>query len=90
MTQLTEVLPDVNIGAYKRTMVNDNDKQNKENNKDVKALKPNSEKIIYKNNIIKFHKVPPNGDILISELLFEVESGINVLICEPNGILLCF
>ncbi len=89
MTQLTDVLTDVNNGVYKRTMINDNDKQSKENNKETKALKPNSGKIIYKNNIIKFDKVPlvtPNGDILINELSFEVESGINVLICGPNGI----
>ena len=36
----------------------------------------------------RFEKVPlvtPNGDILISELSFEVKSGMNVLVCGPNG-----
>ena len=90
-----DVLDDVNSGVYKRTMVNDNKDQKKETNKE-KALKPNSGKIIYKNNIIKFEKVPlvtPNGDILIPELSFEVTSGINVLICGPNGkiqIIICY
>lgn len=27
----------------------------------------------------------PNGDVLIEELTFEVKSGMNVLVCGPNG-----
>ena len=27
----------------------------------------------------------PNGDVLINELTFEVKSGVNVLVCGPNG-----
>lgn len=27
----------------------------------------------------------PNGDVLIKELSFEVRSGVNVLVCGPNG-----
>lgn len=51
-------------------------------------LKPNSGKMVYQDNIIKFDKVPlvtPNGDVLINSLSFEVKSGVNVLVCGPNG-----
>lgn len=27
----------------------------------------------------------PNGDILVREMNFEVKSGMNVLVCGPNG-----
>jgi ATP-binding cassette, subfamily D (ALD), member 3 len=43
---------------------------------------------VIQDNIIKFDRVPlvtPNGDILIEELSFEVQSGMNVLVCGPNG-----
>jgi ATP-binding cassette subfamily D (ALD) protein 3 len=53
-----------------------------------KKLVPNSGRIITKDNVIKFDKVPlvtPNGDILVEELSFEVTSGMNVLVCGPNG-----
>ena len=36
----------------------------------------------------RFENVPlvtPNGDVLIAELSFEVRSGMNVLVCGPNG-----
>ncbi|CAF4904118.1 unnamed protein product [Pieris macdunnoughi] len=52
------------------------------------ALTPGAGKIIYQDKIISFDKVPlvtPNGDVLIKELTFEVKSGINVLVCGPNG-----
>ena len=29
--------------------------------------------------------VTPNGDLLIEDLTFEVHSGMNVLVCGPNG-----
>lgn len=51
-------------------------------------LIPGSGKVIFKDNIISFNKVPlvtPNGDMLIEELTFEVKSGMNVLVCGPNG-----
>ncbi|KAG6439420.1 hypothetical protein O3G_MSEX000757, partial [Manduca sexta] len=51
-------------------------------------MAPGAGRIIYQDKIIKFDKVPlvtPNGDILINELSFEVRSGINVLVCGPNG-----
>ncbi len=44
--------------------------------------------MIYQDNVIKFDQVPlvtPNGDVLINSLSFEVKSGVNVLVCGPNG-----
>jgi ABC-type uncharacterized transport system fused permease/ATPase subunit len=51
-------------------------------------LIPGSGRIVFQDNIICFDKVPlvtPNGDILVNELSFEVRSGVNVLVCGPNG-----
>ncbi|KAI5712058.1 hypothetical protein M8J76_006311 [Diaphorina citri] len=45
-------------------------------------------RIVFQDNIIKFDRVPlitPNGDVLVKELSFEVRSGMNVLVCGPNG-----
>ncbi|XP_018579902.1 ATP-binding cassette sub-family D member 3 [Anoplophora glabripennis] len=77
VTQLRNVLKELNEGNYQRTMV-----------AGAENLKPNGGKLIFKNNIIKFNKVPlitPNGDVLIPELSFEIKSGMNVLVCGPNG-----
>lgn len=38
--------------------------------------------------IYRFENVPlvtPNGDVLVRDLNFEVKSGMNVLVCGPNG-----
>jgi ATP-binding cassette subfamily D (ALD) protein 3 len=78
-----DVLNDLNKGVYERTMV-----KGEEKNEKKKILKPNSGKIVYQDNIIKFDNVPlvtPNGDLLIESLSFEVKSGMNVLVCGPNG-----
>ncbi|XP_075970908.1 ATP binding cassette subfamily D member Pmp70 [Anticarsia gemmatalis] len=87
VTQLRTVLHDVNSGNYTRTMV---DKQpHQEGAGEVPMLlAPGAGKIIYQDKVIKFDRVPlvtPNGDVLIKELSFEVRSGINVLVCGPNG-----
>nr|CAI5832716.1 unnamed protein product [Callosobruchus analis] len=77
VTQLRKVLAELNDGKYQRTMVAGSEE-----------LKPNGGKMIFKNNLIKFDRVPlitPNGDVLIPELTFEIKSGMNVLVCGPNG-----
>ncbi|XP_023936900.2 ATP-binding cassette sub-family D member 3 [Bicyclus anynana] len=84
VTQLKDVLEDVNRGNYSRTMVD------RHSNGGVPplALTPGAGRIIYQDKIIRFERVPlvtPNGDVLIKELTFEVKSGINVLVCGPNG-----
>ncbi|CAH3986668.1 unnamed protein product [Pieris brassicae] len=84
VTQLRSVLEDINTGNYERTMV---DRQPGLGSSAM-ALTPGAGKIIYQDKIIRFDKVPlvtPNGDVLIKELTFEVKSGINVLVCGPNG-----
>lgn len=82
VTEIMTVLNDLNKGHYVRTMLTDS------NTLKEKKLVPNSGRIITKDNVIKFDKVPlvtPNGDILVEELSFEVTSGMNVLVCGPNG-----
>lgn len=77
VTQLRLVLADLNTGKYTRTMVAGSE-----------HLIPNNGRLIFRDKIIKFDKVPlitPNGDVLIKELSFEVQSGMNVLVCGPNG-----
>lgn len=82
VTEIMSVLNDLNNGKYVRTMLTDNVTLKE------KKFSPNSGRIITKDNVIKFDKVPlitPNGDILVEELSFEVMSGMNVLVCGPNG-----
>lgn len=53
-----------------------------------KPLVPGSGRVINEDNVIRFENVPlvtPNGDVLVRELNFEVKSGMNVLVCGPNG-----
>ncbi|CAK1604520.1 unnamed protein product [Parnassius mnemosyne] len=86
VTQLKNVLEDVHSGNYERTMV-DRTLHNGSGLAPM-ALSPGAGRIIYQDKIIRFDKVPlvtPNGDVLIKELTFEVKSGINVLVCGPNG-----
>jgi len=82
VTEIMTVLNDLNKGHYVRTMLTEN------NTLIENKLVANSGRIITKDNIIKFEKVPlvtPNGDVLVKELSFEVTSGMNVLVCGPNG-----
>nr|ATY74514.1 ATP-binding cassette transporter D subfamily member 2 [Bactrocera dorsalis] len=81
MTELIKVLGDLNKGRYERTMVNN--VLNGDN-----CFGPNKGIMTFVDNIIRFEKVPlvtPNGDVLVKELSFEVKSGMNVLVCGPNG-----
>ncbi|XP_015759673.1 PREDICTED: ATP-binding cassette sub-family D member 3-like [Acropora digitifera] len=52
------------------------------------CLDPSKGQIVQVDHLIRFENVPlvtPNGDVLIKELSFEVRSGMNVLVCGPNG-----
>uniref|UniRef100_A0A8D8RHS0 ATP-binding cassette sub-family D member 3 n=1 Tax=Cacopsylla melanoneura TaxID=428564 RepID=A0A8D8RHS0_9HEMI len=85
MTEIIGVLKDLNEGVYVRTMVTQN---GTEGVKPSLPRAPGAGRIIFQDNIIKFDKVPlitPNGDVLVRELSFEVRSGMNVLVCGPNG-----
>ncbi|XP_025057707.1 ATP-binding cassette sub-family D member 3 isoform X2 [Alligator sinensis] len=85
ITELMQVLKELNSGKYQRTMVS----QEKDADRtQVIPLIPGSGEIINIDNLIKFDHVPlitPNGDMLIKDLNFEVRSGANVLVCGPNG-----
>jgi ATPase subunit of ABC transporter with duplicated ATPase domains len=59
-----------------------------EGNDGLANFHPGIGKILVKDNLIRFDKVPlitPNGDLLITCLDLEVPSGTNVLVCGPNG-----
>ncbi|XP_014233957.1 ATP-binding cassette sub-family D member 3 [Trichogramma pretiosum] len=80
VTEIRKVLAELNENKYERTMIIDP--------KNNPIGSPGAGKILAKDNIIRFDRVPlitPNGDVLIKELTFEVKSGINVLVCGPNG-----
>lgn len=81
VTEIKTVLDELNAGKYQRTMVADN--------RTVEPIgSPGAGKIIARDNIIRFDHVPlvtPNGDVLVKDLSFEVKSGMNVLVCGPNG-----
>ncbi|XP_050993317.1 ATP-binding cassette sub-family D member 3b isoform X2 [Labeo rohita] len=85
ITEIQEVLKELNSGRYERTMVT---QRIKDDSVEKIPLIPGRGKIIIADNIIKFEHIPlatPNGDILIRDLSFEVSSGTNVLVCGPNG-----
>ncbi|XP_059419835.1 ATP-binding cassette sub-family D member 3b [Carassius carassius] len=85
ITEIQQVLKELNSGRYERTMVT---QRIKDDSVEKIALIPGKGKIIIADNIIKFEHIPlvtPNGDILIRDLSFEVSSGTNVLVCGPNG-----
>ncbi|OXU24813.1 ATP-binding cassette sub-family D member 3 [Nasonia vitripennis] len=80
VTEIRKVLTDLNDNKYERTMMIDI--------KNNPIGSPGAGKILAKDNIIRFERVPlvtPNGDVLVKELSFEVKSGMNVLVCGPNG-----
>jgi len=82
MTELMDVLQDLNSGRYIRTMVN------VASTEDSAPLIPGAGEMIETDHLIRFQNVPvvtPNGDVLIKSLSFEVKSGVNVLVCGPNG-----
>ncbi|XP_067934177.1 ATP-binding cassette sub-family D member 3-like [Watersipora subatra] len=85
ITELMQVLDDLNRGRYQRTMVTDS---SRDSHSKMANLKPGSGKVRHQDYIIRFDKVPlvtPNGDVLVDEMSFEVKSGVNVLVCGPNG-----
>ncbi|XP_062509989.1 ATP-binding cassette sub-family D member 3-like isoform X2 [Corticium candelabrum] len=89
VTELITVLKDLNQGTYKRTMVTNSQSQQKSASREPsQPFVPGTGELIEMDNIISFDHVPlvtPNGDILIPDLTFEVRSGMNCLVCGPNG-----
>lgn len=99
VTQLIDVLDDLNAGKYARTMVGGAEAKAERAASGAaaggKKKRPAIElhtfckgTVMRNDNLIKFDGVPlvtPNGDVLIPSLDFEVPSGVNVLIAGPNG-----
>eukprot|EP00042_Codosiga_hollandica_P050685 m.611106 g.611106 ORF g.611106 m.611106 type:complete len:656 (-) comp58138_c0_seq1:156-2123(-) len=92
ITEFMSVLKDLNSGTYKRTMLKTEGGAKASGTASTTgvpaALVPNSGKKIEEDYIISFADVPlvtPNGDVLVRSLTFEVKSGMNVLVCGPNG-----
>uniref|UniRef100_A0A4W4GGI3 ABC transporter domain-containing protein n=1 Tax=Electrophorus electricus TaxID=8005 RepID=A0A4W4GGI3_ELEEL len=86
ITEIQEVLRELNCGKYERTMISQIGKGLEAVEK--MRLVPGSGEIVNADNIIRFEHIPlatPNGDLLIHDLSFEVSSGTNVLVCGPNG-----
>ncbi|XP_020286693.1 ATP-binding cassette sub-family D member 3 [Pseudomyrmex gracilis] len=80
VTEIKNVLDELNAGKYVRTMISDC--------KNNAIGYPGGGRIVPRDNVIRFDHVAlvtPNGDVLIKELSFEVKSGMNVLVCGPNG-----
>ncbi|XP_038048364.1 ATP-binding cassette sub-family D member 3-like isoform X2 [Patiria miniata] len=87
VTELMTVLNELNMGRYERTMVREA-KADSDSEDDREPLVPGSGKLIHRDHVIEFKQVPlvtPNGDVLVREMTFEVKSGVNVLVCGPNG-----
>jgi len=97
VTELMNVTDELNNGVYKRTMILNSNRDTTTssdtvvtdgNDDDFQEMVPGSGNVMIQDNIIKFEKVPlvtPNGDVLIREMSFEVTSGVNVIVCGPNG-----
>ncbi|KAL1920270.1 uncharacterized protein VTP21DRAFT_1416 [Calcarisporiella thermophila] len=96
VSELFDVLEDVNRGRYVRTMV-----QKDEEDYETTSVKhgdiPKTQvvdtaqlrgTVKLQDGVIHFEKVPivtPNRDVLVKELSFKVTEGMNCLISGPNG-----
>eukprot|EP01104_Vermistella_antarctica_P021133 TRINITY_DN9359_c0_g1_i1.p1 TRINITY_DN9359_c0_g1~~TRINITY_DN9359_c0_g1_i1.p1 ORF type:complete len:672 (+),score=134.31 TRINITY_DN9359_c0_g1_i1:36-2051(+) len=94
MTELVDVLKDLNDGNYERTMVKTSSSKSLDGSGDSAIdnndddLGPNKGTICETDHLIRFEGVPlvtPNADVLVRNMNFEVKSGMNVLVCGPNG-----
>ncbi|KAL3252872.1 hypothetical protein MRX96_054778 [Rhipicephalus microplus] len=93
VSQLRHVLHDLARGHYVRSMLAVEPVAAEEAGDTSKPrrrmeLVPGAGRIITRDNIIRFQNVPlvtPNGDVLVDDLSIEVRSGVNVLVCGPNG-----
>lgn len=90
VSELMNVLRDLNQGKYQRTMISSQSRGDNATQDKIPTdpLVPNQGEIIETDHLIRFEHVPlvtPNGDILVNDLSFEVRSGMNVLVCGPNG-----
>ncbi|RQM15891.1 hypothetical protein KXD40_009400 [Peronospora effusa] len=94
VTEMLDVLSDMDQGKYHRTMLKAEDKDVLEESKaqstsaESLGLYPNNGEIRYCDHVIQFENVPlvtPNGDVLVQSLNIKVKSGMNVVVAGPNG-----
>ncbi|KAG0412577.1 hypothetical protein HPB47_010299 [Ixodes persulcatus] len=91
VSQLRWVLSDLSRGHYVRSMLAVDTQGAKETATTPRRrmeLVPGAGRLVTQDNIIRFQGVPlvtPNGDVLVDDLTIEVKSGVNVLVCGPNG-----
>ncbi|KAL7684697.1 putative ATP-binding cassette subfamily C member 9, AAA+ ATPase domain-containing protein [Plasmopara halstedii] len=94
VTELIDVLKDLDRGEYQRTMLKGIDERVDEVSKtqsisaDALGLYPNKGDVQYRDHVIEFENVPlvtPNGDVLVPSLNIKVKSGMNVVVAGPNG-----
>jgi len=89
MEELRTVLKDIAKGRFQRTQVAEGAVEGAPEGGSPPALPPSGGgEVVTANNVIRFREVPlvtPNGDVLVPSLSFEVQSGMNVLVCGPNG-----
>ncbi|GMF46805.1 unnamed protein product [Phytophthora fragariaefolia] len=94
VTDLMDVLADLDQGKYQRTMLKaaaDDLPEGAEahaTSADSLGLYPNKGSIHYRDHVIQFEDVPlvtPNGDVLVPALNIKVKSGMNVVVAGPNG-----
>ncbi|KAG2760627.1 hypothetical protein JG687_00014919 [Phytophthora cactorum] len=94
VTEMIDVLTDLDNGKYQRTMLRAEDEDLSEESKTQSSsaeslgLYPNKGEIRYRDHVIQFEDVPlvtPNGDVLVPALNIKVKSGMNVVVAGPNG-----
>ncbi|XP_028512480.1 ATP-binding cassette sub-family D member 3 [Exaiptasia diaphana] len=92
VSELMSVLKDLNNGVYQRTLIANKreDENDKKEGKKISTAELTRKRgqIVEKDHLIRFENVPlvtPNGDVLVENMTFEVGSGMNVLVCGPNG-----
>ncbi|CAI5741982.1 unnamed protein product [Peronospora destructor] len=94
VTEMLDVLSDLDQGKYYRTMLKAEDDEVAEESKaqstsaESLGLYPNNGEIRYCDHVIQFEDVPlvtPNGDVLVRSLNIKVKSGMNVVVAGPNG-----
>ncbi|KAI8336528.1 ABC transporter transmembrane region 2-domain-containing protein [Chlamydoabsidia padenii] len=86
VAELFDVLADLRAGKYTRTLVSEEDGVSMESQ--VVDLNEMKGRLIVQDGVIIFDKVPivtPNNDVLLKELSFKVNQGMNTLVSGPNG-----
>ncbi|RKP34197.1 ABC transporter transmembrane region 2-domain-containing protein, partial [Dimargaris cristalligena] len=84
VSELFTVLNDVSAGKYERSMV-EVEAMVTSGTVDTRALGGH---VVHQDGVIDFVHVPvvtPNGDILVRDLTFRIDSGMNYLITGPDG-----